>query len=276
MDGEVCTTSCPSYCSNMLGDFKIFQSGITMNWIFFPGHQLPWLGRDWACSFPLCPQETKHNSGGIGAHRRLIKTMELSHFGLIDVEKPCFLFRPVWTKCVSWLMPSTPTWTLPFLLSPWPWWRNLTKMASGSGTPTSVTWRQCFTFLFLLQAEQDWLVWCASALLSFPVHQESGALVLEALRLSQDEDFCLGVKLVRGAYMDKERKLAEKEGHPDPIHASWEDTNERWKTRQRKVLCLFGLFSISLTHLHVCAVTTHLSRWCWKPFPTIPSAIGSL
>lgn len=50
---------------------------------------------------------------------------------------------------------------------------------------------------------------------------------MEALRLSQDEGFCLGVKLVRGAYMDKERTLAEKEGRQDPIHASWEDTNAR-------------------------------------------------
>ncbi|TNN03906.1 hypothetical protein fugu_000935 [Takifugu bimaculatus] len=57
---------------------------------------------------------------------------------------------------------------------------------------------------------------------------ESKSLVLEALRLSQDEGFCLGVKLVRGAYMDKERTLAEKEGRPDPVHTSWEDTNERW------------------------------------------------
>ncbi len=28
--------------------------------------------------------------------------------------------------------------------------------------------------------------------------------------------------------MDKERKLAEKEGRLDPIHKCWEDTNDRW------------------------------------------------
>ncbi|XP_034563784.1 hydroxyproline dehydrogenase [Notolabrus celidotus] len=55
--------------------------------------------------------------------------------------------------------------------------------------------------------------------------KESRSLVLEALRLSKEEGFCLGVKLVRGAYMDKERKLAEKEGSHDPVHQSWEDTN---------------------------------------------------
>lgn len=58
-------------------------------------------------------------------------------------------------------------------------------------------------------------------------HQESRDHVFDAIRLSVDQSFCLGVKLVRGAYMDKERKLALKEGRDDPIHQSWEHTNNR-------------------------------------------------
>uniref|UniRef100_A0A3B3XNK1 Proline dehydrogenase n=1 Tax=Poecilia mexicana TaxID=48701 RepID=A0A3B3XNK1_9TELE len=58
--------------------------------------------------------------------------------------------------------------------------------------------------------------------------KESRSLLLEALNLSQAEGFCLGVKLVRGAYMDKERKLAEKECQVDPIHPSWEETNKSY------------------------------------------------
>lgn len=58
--------------------------------------------------------------------------------------------------------------------------------------------------------------------------KESRSLLLDALQLSKDEGFCLGVKLVRGAYMDKERKLAEKEGRVDPIHQCWEDTNDSY------------------------------------------------
>lgn len=60
--------------------------------------------------------------------------------------------------------------------------------------------------------------------------KESRSLLLEALRLSQDESFCLGVKLVRGAYMDKERRLAEKEGRLDPVHQCWEDTNDSYNS----------------------------------------------
>ncbi|XP_041829500.1 hydroxyproline dehydrogenase isoform X3 [Melanotaenia boesemani] len=58
--------------------------------------------------------------------------------------------------------------------------------------------------------------------------KESRSLLLEALRLSKREGFCLGVKLVRGAYMDKERKLAENECRVDPVHHSWEDTNDSY------------------------------------------------
>lgn len=58
--------------------------------------------------------------------------------------------------------------------------------------------------------------------------QESKNLLLDAVQTSIDQSFCIGVKLVRGAYMDKERKLAQKEGRTDPIHESWEHTNDRW------------------------------------------------
>ncbi|XP_043086872.1 hydroxyproline dehydrogenase isoform X2 [Puntigrus tetrazona] len=58
--------------------------------------------------------------------------------------------------------------------------------------------------------------------------KESRNLLLDAVQTSVDQSFCLGVKLVRGAYMDKERKLAEKEGRTDPIHESWERTNDSY------------------------------------------------
>ncbi|XP_037319195.2 hydroxyproline dehydrogenase [Pungitius pungitius] len=58
--------------------------------------------------------------------------------------------------------------------------------------------------------------------------KESRSLLSEALRLSNGGGFGLGVKLVRGAYMDKERMLAGKEGRPDPVHRCWEDTNDSY------------------------------------------------
>lgn len=58
--------------------------------------------------------------------------------------------------------------------------------------------------------------------------KESRSLLLEALKMAKTEGFCLGVKLVRGAYMDKERKLAQQEGREDPVHQCWEDTNDSY------------------------------------------------
>ncbi|ROL48637.1 Hydroxyproline dehydrogenase [Anabarilius grahami] len=58
--------------------------------------------------------------------------------------------------------------------------------------------------------------------------KESKDLLLDAVQTSIDQSFCIGVKLVRGAYMDKERKLAQKEGRTDPIHESWEHTNDSY------------------------------------------------
>ncbi|KAJ8364350.1 hypothetical protein SKAU_G00131810 [Synaphobranchus kaupii] len=58
--------------------------------------------------------------------------------------------------------------------------------------------------------------------------KESTSLLLDAINQSNNQSFCLGVKLVRGAYMDKERKLANQERRPDPIHQSWEHTNDSY------------------------------------------------
>lgn len=41
--------------------------------------------------------------------------------------------------------------------------------------------------------------------------------LIESHKVAQQKEFILGVKLVRGAYMEKERKRAEKMGYPSPI-----------------------------------------------------------
>ncbi|XP_008115725.2 hydroxyproline dehydrogenase isoform X1 [Anolis carolinensis] len=54
-------------------------------------------------------------------------------------------------------------------------------------------------------------------------------------RLTQDASLtehlgvCFGVKLVRGAYLEKERKLAKETGYPDPVQPNWEATNDSYQ-----------------------------------------------
>lgn len=56
------------------------------------------------------------------------------------------------------------------------------------------------------------------------------AFLKQCYSLSREKEFLLGVKLVRGAYMEKERKRAIEKGYPDPIQpnkeASDRDFNE--------------------------------------------------
>ncbi|KAM6449629.1 hydroxyproline dehydrogenase [Liasis olivaceus] len=47
--------------------------------------------------------------------------------------------------------------------------------------------------------------------------------------LAEHLGVCFGVKLVRGAYLDKERKLAKEKGYLDPVQPSWEATNESYQ-----------------------------------------------
>lgn len=58
--------------------------------------------------------------------------------------------------------------------------------------------------------------------------KDSFSLLSADLSVAVRERFCFGVKLVRGAYMDKERKLANEQSYPDPIHQSWESTNHSY------------------------------------------------
>jgi proline dehydrogenase len=50
----------------------------------------------------------------------------------------------------------------------------------------------------------------------------------ESYQLAQDKQFKLGVKLVRGAYMEKERQRAEELNYADPIHANKDGSDKSY------------------------------------------------
>lgn len=66
-----------------------------------------------------------------------------------------------------------------------------------------------------------------------------------ALHYAVTHNYYLGAKLVRGAYMEKERDMAEKEGYDDPIQSTKEETDQAYNialkfcmdNKQRVYLC---------------------------------------
>ncbi len=65
-----------------------------------------------------------------------------------------------------------------------------------------------------------------------------------AFRLAVTRQYFLGVKLVRGAYMEKERGRAEEKGYPDPIQPNKEATDDSYN--QALLYCINNKQRISL------------------------------
>ncbi len=70
-----------------------------------------------------------------------------------------------------------------------------------------------------------------------------------AFKDAKENGYFLGAKLVRGAYMEKERLRAEKSGYPDPIQTSKEATDRDYNEAIRFSLTEIGRIAICLgTH----------------------------
>uniref|UniRef100_A0A8C5RIQ6 Proline dehydrogenase n=1 Tax=Laticauda laticaudata TaxID=8630 RepID=A0A8C5RIQ6_LATLA len=81
---------------------------------------------------------------------------------------------------------------------------------------------------------------CFVCLTSFVFLQDTLERLKQDVALAECLGVSFGIKLVRGAYLNKERKLAKEKGYPDPVQPSWEATNESYRR------CLdFGLDQVS-------------------------------
>ncbi len=56
------------------------------------------------------------------------------------------------------------------------------------------------------------------------------------IRKASEGGYCLGIKIVRGAYMEKERERARDLGYPSPITASKEDTDQEYNDVLRIII----------------------------------------
>nr|XP_033802341.1 hydroxyproline dehydrogenase [Geotrypetes seraphini] len=72
--------------------------------------------------------------------------------------------------------------------------------------------------------------------------KESYDLLCQDVAFADRLGICFGVKLVRGAYMNKERKLAKEKGYKDPINPDWETTNRSYQHSLDMMLELIGKY----------------------------------
>jgi proline dehydrogenase len=66
----------------------------------------------------------------------------------------------------------------------------------------------------------------------------------KSLKAAMERNFMLGAKLVRGAYMEKERRRAEKKGYPSPIQQSKEAADADYN--EAILLCIQHLEKVGL------------------------------
>jgi len=70
------------------------------------------------------------------------------------------------------------------------------------------------------------------------------AYLKEIATTARKENFCLGIKLVRGAYMEKERERASAKGYPSPIQPDKECTDRDYDAALTFMMDNVDLFSI--------------------------------
>lgn len=70
------------------------------------------------------------------------------------------------------------------------------------------------------------------------------AFLRDCLKLTQKHEVKYGVKLVRGAYMEKERARAIEKGYPSPIQATKADTDKDYNIALKEILENRSVFSL--------------------------------
>jgi len=118
----------------------------------------------------------------------------------------------------------------------------------------------------MIDAEESWIQVAADDLVErlMKTYNSERAIVYHTLQMyrhdrlayliklkaqSKMEGWHLGVKIVRGAYMEKERERAQEKGYPDPIQATREAKSGRCRIQCRQVRALWpGQRSLALPH----------------------------
>ncbi|MFA9191641.1 proline dehydrogenase family protein [Flavobacterium sp. FZUC8N2.13] len=113
----------------------------------------------------------------------------------------------------------------------------------------------------MIDAEESWMQEAADELLleMMRKYNKEKAIVYNTLQMyrwdrmdylktihqtAQAEGFFIGIKLVRGAYMEKENERAEEQNYPSPICASKQETDLNYDTALEYITNSLNIFSI--------------------------------
>lgn len=113
----------------------------------------------------------------------------------------------------------------------------------------------------LIDAEESWMQTAADDLILEMMHKynKEKAIVYNTLQMyrwdrmdylktlhqkAQAEGFFIGIKLVRGAYMEKENERAEENNYPSPICSSKQETDQNYDTALEYIINHLDVFSL--------------------------------
>ena len=111
--------------------------------------------------------------------------------------------------------------------------RDLATLAAKSGVRLFVdaeeTWIQNYVDSVMLDLMRQHNRERAIIFTTVQMYRHDRLAFLEELKdTASNEGFVIGVKLVRGAYLEKERRRAERLGYQSPIHATKQDTDQAY------------------------------------------------
>ncbi len=108
--------------------------------------------------------------------------------------------------------------------------RTIVQTAADNDVPVMVdaeeTWLQGAVDRLVMALMEEFNIGRAVVLNTYQMYCHDRLDYLKSThRIAQEKGFILGVKLVRGAYMEQERERAKRKGRPSPIHATKADTD---------------------------------------------------
>lgn len=117
-----------------------------------------------------------------------------------------------------------------------------------------------------------WLLSMTRHIFYLCFRQETPNILLKDIELARTHGVTFGAKLVRGAYIYKERALAKEKGYPDPVCETFEKTTENYNRSMdimmEKVVEHPGKFCVTIASHNEDTVKRGTNKWVLSILPS--------